>query len=142
MKTILLVLLLSLGVSSCIVYKAEVQQGNLVTGEMLAQVEPGMSRREVKSRLGTPLVADPFHADRWDYYYFVKQGRLEKRSQSLVTLYFDGDILQRIEKKTPLPAATPETGEGRHGEPEEGPSLDAPRMEREEHLLEKERDAS
>lgn len=99
MRTILTALLLSLAVSSCIVYKVDVQQGNVVTKEMLAQIEPGMTKREVKSRLGTPLVVDPFHANRWDYYYSIKEGRRQKTSRQSVTLLFDGDILQSIEKQ-------------------------------------------
>ena len=99
MKKIIATLLLSLSLTSCIVYKIDVQQGNVVTEEMLAQVEPGMTKREVKSRLGTPLVVDPFHANRWDYYYSIKEGRRQKKSRQSVTLLFDGDILQSIEEQ-------------------------------------------
>ncbi|MEA3291183.1 MAG: outer membrane protein assembly factor BamE [Pseudomonadota bacterium] len=99
MKKTIATLLLSLSLTSCIVYKIDVQQGNVVTQEMLAQVEPGMTKREVKSRLGTPLVVDPFHANRWDYYYSIKEGRRQKKRRQSVTLLFDGDILQSIEEQ-------------------------------------------
>jgi outer membrane protein assembly factor BamE len=51
------------------VYRLDVQQGNLVTQEQVAKVKPGMSRIDVRNILGTPLLQDTFHANRWDYYY-------------------------------------------------------------------------
>jgi outer membrane protein assembly factor BamE len=77
-------------------HKLEIRQGNLITSEMLARVKVGMSQSQVKTLLGTPLVNDPLHANRWDYVYrFTQEGKLmdEKR----LTLYFENDSLQRID---------------------------------------------
>lgn len=77
-------------------YKIDIRQGNWVTPEMRAQLHTGLTRNQVKEVLGTPLVQDPFHATRWDYYYsFEHQGRLKDRK--LLTVYFEGDTLVRID---------------------------------------------
>ena len=57
------------------VYKINVEQGNIVTPEMVAQLKPGMTRRQVKFILGTPLVEDTFDIDRWDYIYSKRNGK-------------------------------------------------------------------
>ena len=77
-------------------YKIDIQQGNFVTQEMIAKVQPGMSRSQVRFALGTPLVVDPFRADRWDYVYlYTKRGAVtEQRS---VVAIFNDDKLVRIE---------------------------------------------
>jgi len=77
-------------------HKIDIQQGNYVTQDMVDKVKPGMSRSQVRFALGTPLVADPFHADRWDYVYVShKRGRLiDKR---LIVVVFQDDKLVRIE---------------------------------------------
>ena len=56
------------------VHRIDIQQGNLVTQEQLAKVKPGMSRNDVRNTLGTPLMQDVFHANRWDYYFTNEQG--------------------------------------------------------------------
>ena len=78
------------------VYKMTVQQGNIVTEEMVDDLELGMTKRQVSFLLGTPLLTDFFHSDRWDYTYTIKRGheRMEKRS---LTLHFRDDALTRIE---------------------------------------------
>jgi outer membrane protein assembly factor BamE len=82
-------------------YKVEIRQGNLITADMRAKIKVGMTQAQVKAALGSPLINDPFHANRWDYFYSLnKQGKLEG-SQRL-TLYFDGDVLKRIDDATPL----------------------------------------
>lgn len=98
-------------------YKIDIRQGNWVTPEMRAQLKLGMTRNQVQEVLGTPLIEDPFHANRWDYYYsFAHQGRLV--DQKRLTVYFEGDALVRIDdngkvsdaplRATPLaPAAEP-----------------------------------
>lgn len=79
-----------------IVYKIDVQQGNLVTQDMLAQLEPGMDKAKVKYVMGTPLVTDTFHADRWDYIYTMQE-RGGRRSQRRVSLFFTDGKLARVE---------------------------------------------
>lgn len=81
--------------TGCGIHKIDIQQGNVVDESMLQQLHTGMSKRQVKFVLGTPLLEDPFHKDRWDYVYmYRKEGKtLDKRH---LTLYFDGDALTKI----------------------------------------------
>ena len=77
-------------------YKMDVQQGNVVTQEMIAKVQPGMTRNQVRFALGTPLVVDPFRIDRWDYVYFYqKAGKIT--DQRWIAVLFKDDRLVRIE---------------------------------------------
>lgn len=92
------VLLVVVALSACVrPYKIDIQQGNVVTDEELARLETGMTKREVRFVMGTPLIEDPFHQDRWDYYYSFKPGRSKEREQHAITLVFDNDRLDRIE---------------------------------------------
>jgi outer membrane protein assembly factor BamE len=76
------------------VYRIDVEQGNIVTPELVAQLKPGMSQRQVRFILGTPLLQDPFNQERWDYPY-VKRNGLKVLSESKMSVYFDGDTLVR-----------------------------------------------
>jgi len=78
------------------VYKIDVEQGNIVTQEMVDQLQPGMTRRQVRFILGTPLIEDPFNTDRWDYPYVKRNGR-NVLSESRLTVFFDGDKLVKYE---------------------------------------------
>lgn len=71
------------------VYKIDIQQGNVVTQDMVDQLKPGMSRSQVRFIMGTPLITDTFHANRWDYLYSIQPGGGE-RLQERVSLMFDG----------------------------------------------------
>ncbi|MDD9810658.1 MAG: outer membrane protein assembly factor BamE [Gammaproteobacteria bacterium] len=97
MKRFLLAAALALSLPACAVYKIDIQQGNEITAEMLGQLSIGMSKREVGKRLGFPLVTDPFHADRWDYYFYLKKGATGEVQQHSATLHFDGEALRRID---------------------------------------------
>lgn len=77
-------------------HKIDVQQGNFVDHKMLEKLKPDMTRSQVRFVLGTPLIADPFHPDRWDYVYLTGKAG-DVRSQSRVTVMFEGDRLKRIE---------------------------------------------
>ena len=77
------------------VYKIDVQQGNVVTQEAAAQLKTGMSKAEVRQILGTPLLADVFHANRWDYYFSNARGG-RQRERSLLSLYFKDEKLVGI----------------------------------------------
>jgi outer membrane protein assembly factor BamE len=77
-------------------HKIDIQQGNLITPELRDKIKVGMSRSLVRSILGTPLIADPFHANRWDYVYRLEQGGKLVKQQNL-TLYFEGEHLVRID---------------------------------------------
>ena len=99
-RSIPLVLTLALTVTAvgCIrTYKLDIQQGNVVTAELVSQLQLGMTRREVQYILGTPLVTDPFHVDRWDYFFTRKQGGATTREQRLITVVFKDDKLDRVE---------------------------------------------
>ena len=78
------------------VYRIDVEQGNIVTQEMVDQLQPGMTRRQVRFILGTPLIEDPFNPDRWDYPYVKRNGRTVL-SESRLTVFFDGDTLVKYE---------------------------------------------
>lgn len=78
-------------------YRIDVQQGNLVTQKEVATLKRGMTKREVRYLLGTPLVVDPFHTDRWDYFYSLRKGRSNDIKRRRVTLVFDGEELARVE---------------------------------------------
>ena len=77
-------------------YRIDIQQGNLVTQDMVAKLQPGMTRSQVRYVLGTPLVTDIFHPDRWDYVYRLeKAGKLIEHRR--IAAVFSGDKLLRIE---------------------------------------------
>lgn len=88
-------------------HKIEIRQGNLITQEMRERIKVGMSEAQVKAVLGAPLIADPYHAGRWDYLYRLdKQGKTEVNQR--LTLYFENGVLARIDDATPLlPRAVP-----------------------------------
>ena len=77
-------------------YRIDIVQGNVVTKEQLALVRPGMSRVQVRDVLGSPLLTDVFHADRWDYVFTIKRPGTQPQQRSIVA-YFEGDRLARIE---------------------------------------------
>ena len=84
-------------------YRIDIQQGNVVTQDMVARLETGMTRSQVRFVLGTPLLTDLFHPDRWDYVYrFEKGGKLIEHRRIFVV--FSGDKLLRIEGDV-VPAA-------------------------------------
>jgi outer membrane protein assembly factor BamE len=86
-----------LGTSAC-VYRINVQQGNFLDPKALEQVQPGMTRSQVRLLLGTPIAASSFDEDRWDYVYYLKRGRdrhVEKRN---VTVFFEGDKVTRVDR--------------------------------------------
>ena len=77
------------------VYRIDVEQGNIVTPDMVEQLEPGMSKRQVRFILGTPLVEDPFNKDRWDYAYRKSNG-LDILSENRLTVIFENDVLVQV----------------------------------------------
>ena len=78
------------------VYKIDIPQGNIVTQEMVDKLQPGMSKRQVRFVMGTPLIQDTFEPERWDYLRSLET-RKEKRSQQRISLFFENDILVRME---------------------------------------------
>lgn len=79
---------------SWVTYRIDVRQGNMVTQEMAAKLKMGQSKDQVRFLLGTPLIADPFHADRWDYVYRFQSGALgAEPEQRHLVVYFDNNKL-------------------------------------------------
>jgi len=76
-------------------YRIDVQQGNIITQDMLNQLRPGMTKQQVRLIMGTPLLQDVFSQQRWDYYYSLKPGygKLETRH---VILAFEADALASV----------------------------------------------
>lgn len=109
----LLLLSLSLPLTYCtylpsLPYKIDIQQGNFVTDEMVARLKPGMTRSQVRFTLGTPLVMDVFHADRWDYIYrTAPSGQLSEEKK--LAIFFSNDRLSHIQGDFPLPPAFAES---------------------------------
>ena len=77
-------------------YRMDVEQGNVVTPEQRARLQLGMGRREARFVLGSPLVKDPFHADRWDYVYSLRDGATGTVDQQRLSLFFKDDLLVDI----------------------------------------------
>ncbi|MBI3479355.1 MAG: outer membrane protein assembly factor BamE [Nitrosomonadales bacterium] len=100
-KIILLALVLFAPLlSSCGIYKMDIRQGNLVTQDMRDKLKLGMTKQQVRYVLGTPMIHDAFHGNRWDYVYRLEHNRKLVEQQGL-TLYFEGDNLVRIVDDNP-----------------------------------------
>jgi outer membrane protein assembly factor BamE len=78
-------------------YRMDIQQGNYVSQEMVSQLKAGMSRDQVRFILGTPLLTDIFHADRWDYVYWREEGKSGKREERRLAVHFKDDRLVRVD---------------------------------------------
>lgn len=91
------VILALLLLSSCIkTYKHDVQQGNILDPDRLARLELGMSKNDVQTLLGTSLLQDSFHPDRWDYFYSLRKAGEKDSEKRLLTLYFKDGKLEQI----------------------------------------------
>lgn len=83
-------------------YRMNVQQGNFLDAKDVDQVEVGMTRSQVRFLIGTPMVADPFNVERWDYVFFFKVGRTREEISSHLTIWFEEDRVVRIDRPTDL----------------------------------------
>lgn len=104
----LLVLVIPLLLSACFLapHRVDVQQGNFVDQDMMSKLKLDMTRSQVLFVLGTPLVADPFHPDRWDYVYLTgKAGDVDRKRG--IAVVFSEDRLIRIEGDVVLLRAAP-----------------------------------
>ncbi|MEH6649140.1 MAG: outer membrane protein assembly factor BamE [Motiliproteus sp.] len=92
--SVLLLTLSSLGGCSYFpgVHKIDIQQGNLVTQDMIDKLKPGMNRNQVRYLMGSPMVTDTFSQDRWDYFHSFRPGG-EDTEQKRLTLFFKDDKL-------------------------------------------------
>ena len=89
--------LVGLGVSGCI-YRINIHQGNFLEAKTLDQLAPGMTRSQVRFLLGTPMVADEFSPNRWDYFYYFKDGKTRHEERRHVVVYFEDEKVARIER--------------------------------------------
>lgn len=86
-------------------YRFDIQQGNIIESEKVAQIHPGMTEDQVRFILGTPLLQDVFHTNRWDYIYYLnpQHGEIEKRH--LVVFFSDGVVESISEDSQPYAKA-------------------------------------
>lgn len=83
------------------VHRIDIQQGNFLDKEDIDRISVGMTRVQVRALLGTPMVADPFQGERWDYLYYFKRGRWKQPEQRHFIVYFDGaDKVEKIDRPT------------------------------------------
>ncbi len=75
-------------------FKMEIQQGNYVTQEMVSQLRSGMSKEQVRQVLGTPLLADAFHGQRWDYVYWREDEWGKREQRKLAVFFMDGKLVR------------------------------------------------
>lgn len=84
------------------VYRVDVQQGNLLDEVDVEAVRPGMTRSQVRFLLGTPVVEDAFHKDRWDYVYYFRRGRSSREEKRWLIVTFSEDKVVDIRKDVPF----------------------------------------
>ena len=101
----LLIAVAALALAAC-VYRIDIQQGNLLDEEDINQVDLGMTRSQVQFLLGTPMVSDSFHRNRWDYAYYYRRGRSPDADRRWVVVYFENDRVQRIDRDIELQPAS------------------------------------
>src|ERR1700749_1548095 len=104
-QCLILVSAVSLTASGC-VYRINIQQGNFLNQGAVDTVKEGMTRSQVRYLLGTPMVADSFNKERWDYIYYLKKGRTRHVDSRRVTVYFDGDKAANLDKLSASEAAS------------------------------------
>jgi outer membrane protein assembly factor BamE len=79
----------------------DIQQGTIITPEMVSQLKPGMTRSQVQFVMGTPTIADPFHHERWDYVYTLEERKKPLERHHVVLFFDEEDRLERIEERAP-----------------------------------------
>ena len=104
LRTGLIAVGFALAAGGC-VYRINIQQGNFLKQADVDQVQAGMTRSQVRYLLGTPMVADSFNKERWDYIYYLKKGRTHHVDSRRVTVYFDGEKVARLDKPSAAVAA-------------------------------------
>jgi len=98
MRTLLLVAAVALSTTGCgIIYKQPIYQGNLIREDSVAKLQVGQSRQQVSALLGTPSIADPFHAQRWDYTASQRVNRVGRTEVKNFVVYFENDAVARWE---------------------------------------------
>jgi outer membrane protein assembly factor BamE len=93
------------------VYKLEIQQGNIIEQSMVDQLRPGMNKRQVVYIMGSPMLDDVFHKNRWDYFYYDKPDG-EDKVQKQLSLYFENDQIVGVQgdfRPSSVPVIKPST---------------------------------
>lgn len=91
--------------STACVYQLDVQQGNKLEPQDIESVEVGMTRNQVRFLLGTPVVTDVFHDDRWDYIYYFRAGKSKRPERRWLIVWFDENIVREVQRDV-----TPQSG--------------------------------
>ncbi|MDW5418037.1 MULTISPECIES: outer membrane protein assembly factor BamE [unclassified Iodobacter] len=108
-KVLILLLPIALATSACSVanfltpYKLDIPQGNEITADQVAKLKAGMTRSQVRFLLGTPLLTDPFHANRWDYLYSDARAGELREKKSYVLIFKDDSLLSFSGETLPAP---------------------------------------
>jgi outer membrane protein assembly factor BamE len=119
-RLLIALVLVCLAQGGC-VYRMAIQQGNFLEPRLVDKLEIGMTRAQVRYLLGTPMVPATFDADRWDYLYYLRKGRVHAPVHRRLTVFFAADKVARVEKEgenaapiteptTPVPASPPRSG--------------------------------
>lgn len=96
MYRLLPLLLIFTLLQGCILYVPDVEQGNIVTEDMVSQIKVGQSEQQVRYILGSPLIKDSFHRNRWDYFYSLKKGANKTIDKKRLTIIFENGKVSRI----------------------------------------------
>jgi outer membrane protein assembly factor BamE len=109
--------LLCLGLAQGCVYRMAIQQGNFLEPRLVDKLEIGMTRSQVRYLLGTPMVPATFDAERWDYVYYLKKGRVHGPLHRRLTVFFESDKVAKVEKEgeNAAPKTEPLAPSGRSG---------------------------
>lgn len=83
--------------ASCSIHKIDIQQGSILTPEIMQRISIGMDRQQVRFTLGSPPITDPFHPDRWDYYYSLKSHGKPLERKHFALFFDDKGKISRIE---------------------------------------------
>lgn len=101
LRALILIAALLTVVSGC-VFRANISQGNLIEQDDIDQIDVGMTRKQIRFLLGTPMIDDPFHKDRWDYIYYLKIGRRDTVAKRWVSVMFADDKVSEVRKDLEL----------------------------------------
>lgn len=106
MRATIVVLLCGLTLGACSIHRVDIQQGNMIETTQLEKLKVGMDKNQTKFVMGTPLITDPFHDNRWDYVYRrrAETGDVELKR---VSVFFTNDVVERIEIVPEKLAASP-----------------------------------
>ena len=97
LRRLIFVLSISLLLGACTIHRLDIQQGNIIKDEQVDKLKQGISKQQVRYLMGTPLIKDPFHTDRWDYVFTMQPGTERKITEyNRITVFFEQDVLSKI----------------------------------------------